>query len=145
MLKPLQVFLFAIIATSVNAQTSTGTDSTKPNNDCNDIFTLAQQMPTLKIDKAVYEDSLTKYLQSKNVLTDSGHIILQMTISKSGDIINIEQIESSFKNDKVFLDAILAFSNFWTPGKQNNHFVCAYRKLIIGVTRHKISVTMPFL
>ena len=131
-----------IIGLTVNAQDKANYDSLKKI--CGGpVFTLCEVMPYLTNGSDAYSDTLMKYLSTRNKTIASGEMTLLLSILATGDIKFIEVEKSTIKDYGDLITAISAISNQWTPGTQNKHLVCCYRRLHIEVTEDNLKVTVP--
>ncbi len=107
------------------------------------VFTLCEVMPYLTNGSDAYADTLKKYLSAGNKMITPGKVTLRLTILKTGEIKFIEVENSTITDTLDLISAIGTISNQWTPGTQNKHLVCCYRRLYIEVTENDLKVTVP--
>jgi hypothetical protein len=107
------------------------------------VFTLCEVMPYLTNGSDAYADTLMKYLKDRGKMPAPGKVTLRLSILATGEIRFVEVENSTITDTHELISAIDAISNQWTPGTQNKHLVCCYRRLYIEVTENNLMVTVP--
>jgi hypothetical protein len=107
------------------------------------VFTTCEVMPYLTKGSDAYADTLKKYLLIRNKVITPGKVTFRLSILATGEIKFIEIEKSTISDTDELINAIANISNQWTPGIQNKHLVCCYRRLYIDVTENNLKVTVP--
>ena len=110
-------------------------------NDCQRVFTRTEVLPTFKISKQAFEDSLTGYLRANHAFKTRGKFTLQFLLTKKSQILDLTRTHGSLPND-VFTKAFLHYSKLWLPAKQNYHEVCAFVKCTVQIKQDRLTVTV---
>lgn len=108
-------------------------------NDCQPVFTKTEELPTFKISKQAFEDSLTVYLKANHAFNTRGKFTLQFLLTRKSQILDLTPIRGSLPND-IFTKAFLHYSKLWLPAKQNYREVCAFVKCAIQIKQEKLIV-----
>ena len=107
------------------------------------VFTLCEVMPYLTNGSEAYADTLMKYLSGRDIKIAPGKVTLQLVILRSGEMKFIQVEDSTMADTHELINAMEAIANQWTPGTQNKHLVCCYRRIYIEVTENNLKVTVP--
>ena len=147
MLKKLHCIFFLFIPTLIFAQSSYLSDSAFHKiieKDCDDKeFTKTEVLPSLKISREAYGDSIKLYLNSRNIIIGNRLAIFKFFLTKDCQILHIKgMIPSPPPNLEFVRDAILHFSDLWNPAVQNSHIVCSYITLQLEFRDDKINISI---
>ncbi len=111
-------------------------------NECNGmVFTKIETLPSFKISKSAFEDSLTWFLKDRKAYVNS-RILLSFIVTKNGKIFNIKKLVGEGIRDQVLEESLQKFSDMWLPAKQNGNTACSYVKLWIEIKRKKLQVSV---
>lgn len=91
------------------------------------VFTKTEQLPTLTIPQAAFEDSLLAQLKSHGIVDLKSNVNLLFCLTSSADMISLEGISTPVAST-AFLKAFHSLNRFWSPAIQNGHQVCSYVK-----------------
>lgn len=98
-------------------------------------------MPSLKISKEAFADSLKVYLKSKNVIIKYSLIPFRFFLTTHSQIHKLNALNKKPSPDHFILrDAILHFSDLWKPAVQNSRPDCAYVFIQMEFRDDKINV-----
>jgi hypothetical protein len=137
------LLIITIVATlNGNAQDKAKYDSLRKICD-GPVFTTCEVMPYLTKGNDAYADTLKKYLLARNKVIPPGKVTFRLSILATGEIKFIEVEKSTISDTNELTSAVANISNQWTPGTQNKHLVCCYRRLDIDVTENNLKVTVP--
>ena len=107
------------------------------------VFSLCEVMPYLTNGSDAYADTLKKYLSGRDIKIAPCKVTLQLVILRSGEMKFIQVEDSTLADTHELINAIEAIANQWTPGTQNKHLVCCYRRIYIEITENNLKVTVP--
>ncbi len=109
--------------------------------DCSDrTFTRVEKIPSLKIPKQSFEDTLTLFLKSKKAFHNNQTIVFNFVVDCHAEIHNMQKLYGSVSDEKTIREAILKFSGLWLPARQNNYIVSSYVTLKMGFTDDKLNI-----
>jgi hypothetical protein len=95
--------------------------------DCSDrTFTKIETLPSLKIPREAFADSISKCLKSGWTSFEDGTIKLRFIVDCHSNIKEIESITGYDAQFDALKAAILKLSHLWLPGRQNNYIESAY-------------------
>jgi hypothetical protein len=106
----------------------------------NRIFTKSEEMPSLKISKEAFEDSLMTKLKSNGISISNGRINYKFIVTTQSEIVDVTVDSPDPTKNKKLSDTIEQLAGLWNPAKQNSFPVCAYAKLEIIFTDSKLKV-----
>ena len=107
------------------------------------VFIRCEVMPYLTHGTDAYADTIKKFLSARGKIIAPGKVTLRLTIIKTGEVIFTEVEDSTITDTYDLISAITAISGQWTPGTQNKHLVCCYRRVYIEITENNLKVTVP--
>ncbi|HEV7423851.1 MAG TPA: hypothetical protein VGO21_01550 [Candidatus Paceibacterota bacterium] len=134
--------IILLLALTGNAQYKANYDTLRKICD-GPVFTMCEVMPYLTNGSVAYADTLTKYLSTRDKMIAPGKVSIILTIIRTGEIKFIDVENSTITDTHDLTSAIEDISNQWTPGTQNKHLVCCYRRIYIEVTEDSLKVTVP--
>lgn len=105
-------------------------------------FTKIEKIPSLSIPEEAYEDSISSYLKSKNAYFNNERITFAFVVTCHSEIKNLQKIKGNSSNENELKMAILKFSNFWLPGRQNGYIDNSYVKFELNFEDNKLSTTI---
>lgn len=108
----------------------------------NRIFTKSEEMPSLKISKEAFEDSLMAKLKSNGILISNGRINYKFIVTTQSEIVDISVDSPDPTKNKKLSDTIEQLAGLLNPAKQNSFTVCAYAKLEVIFTDSKLKVNI---
>lgn len=98
--------------------------------DCGDrTFTKIETLPSLKISKQAYIDSISAYLNTNGVSIVTGTIKLLFVVDCHSKIGNIQRFSGNKSDVTVLMAALVKLSDCWLPGRQNNYIASSYVRL----------------
>ena len=98
--------------------------------DCDDrTFTKIETLPSLKISKQAFIDSISIYLKSNGVPIEDGTIKLLFVVDCHSKISNIQRLSGHNSDVSSLKNAVLKSSSFWLPGRQNSYIASSYVSL----------------
>lgn len=92
-------------------------------------FTKIETIPSLKISKQTFIDSISMYLNSSGTSFGNGTIKLFFVVDSHSKIDNIQKISGDITDNAPLKAAVLKFSDFWLPGRQHNYIASSYVQL----------------
>jgi hypothetical protein len=129
------VFILLVLAPMLVA----GQSSPADRSDCDKTFTKSEELPSLKVSKQAFEDSLTACLKANQAFDAGGKFVLQFVLTKESRMLELEKIGGS-NPTPGFMKCFGQFSQLWVPAVQNKRPVCAYVKCEIEVKQDRLSV-----
>ena len=126
-------------------QTSPAADSANKlilnGQDCTDRFyTKVQMLPSLKVSKKEYADTLGAYLTSHKAFPRNRTVEFRFIVTCHGDIHSIECNTADVRNKEVFEKAILLYSTLWLPARQNGYIVNSYVSLALEFDKNTLGI-----
>jgi len=110
-------------------------------NDCDHkVFDKVEEIPSLKVSREAYADSLTFFLREKMSQFRYQKFIFSCIVTSRSEIFNLRMLAGNFDDEGVFETAILNYSDLWLPARQNSHIVCSYVKLEMEFTKAKLNI-----
>ena len=98
--------------------------------DCDDrTFTRIETLPSLKIPKQDFIDSISTYLKSYGSSIEDGTITLLFIVDCHSKISNIQRMSGRISDIAPLKNAVLESSSFWLPGRQNNYIASSFVRL----------------
>jgi hypothetical protein len=92
-------------------------------------FTRIETLPSIKISKQAFIDSISLYLKSNGTSLGDGTIKLLFVVDCHSKISNIQKLSGNISDAATLKAAVLKFSDFWLPGRQNNYIASSYVRL----------------
>lgn len=125
------IFLISVCPIFAFSQTYISADSANNlimnGGDCSDrTFTKMETLPSLKIPREAFADSISKRLKSGWTSFEDGTIKLRFIVDCHSNIKEIESISGNISEVAALKAAILKLSHLWLPGRQNNYIESAY-------------------
>lgn len=125
------VLLISVCPIFVFSQTYISADSANNKimngGDCSDrTFTKMQTLPSLKIPKQAFIDSISIYFKSSGIKFGNGTVKLSFIVTCHSKINEIQKISGNVSDLESLKAAILKLSDLWLPGRQNNYIDNAY-------------------
>lgn len=143
MLQRLFLILWVLIPFVVSAQSiQHGTPEYERivKDDCDGkIFTKSEELPSFKISKQAFEDSLTLYLKANQAFEANAKYSLQFVLTRESHILDLQKLRGAVPSPGV-IKAFLQSSKLWFPAKQNGREVCAFVKCNVEVKEERLSV-----
>ena len=144
MIKNILFALIVLIPTCLSAQSTSYNDATakkRIESECDGkMFTRVEQLPSFKISKQAFEDTLSQYLKSKNAFYTNKKITFMFVLTKRAEMLELEYISGNTPKENTLSQAFLYYSRLWLPPIQNGHPVCAYVKCDLEFKDDKLSV-----
>jgi len=106
------------------------------------IFTKVETLPSFKISKKAFEDSLTSFLKGQNAFSFNRKFKFRFIVTSKSEIFNLEKEEGNINNENFTKEAIMKFSYFWLPAKQNGNIVCYCVRLELEIKSKKLHVVI---
>ena len=129
-------FLFAQSATDSKAA-----DNTIIYEECEGPqFTKTEILPSFKIPKEAFEDSIYSYLKVKDILIRSQKITLRLLLTAKEHILDAGSKSHELKHQKDILEAVFHYAHLWVPAIQNNRKVCSIVYLKMEFTEDRLNV-----
>ena len=108
--------------------------------DCSDrTFTKVEKLPSLRISKQAFGDSIVTYLIAKGISVEEGTILLQFVVNCHSQIKDIEILSSNLSYDRTLKESLLKYSGLWLPARQNDYIVNSYVLLKMKFEGNKLS------
>jgi hypothetical protein len=145
MLKFVPLFLLVALPLFLKAQPSLWSNDSVSKRimetDCDGkIFTRVEQLPSLKISIAKFEDTLTSLLKSKKAFQKTNRLIFKFIITSQSQMFDLTREFGEIKKENVVKACIQNFANLWLPAIQNGHTVCSYVRLDMSIQEDKLSI-----
>ena len=136
--------LIAFLPTSLIGQSIAKNDSSYQRivqEECDDrVYTKMEVLPSLKIKKEAFEDTLASYLKAKMTFEGSSVVKYRFVVTTNSHILDIQKESGDVANEIIVKEAMVYLSDLWLPAKQNNHNVCAYVRIEIFFQKDKLKV-----
>jgi hypothetical protein len=95
--------------------------------DCDDrTFTKIETLPSLKISREEFVDSISKYLKSGWTSFEDGTIKLRFIVDCHSNIKDLKSISGDISEAAALKTAIIKLSHLWLPGRQRNYRQSSY-------------------
>jgi hypothetical protein len=108
---------------------------------CDHVYTSVQHLPSLKISKEAFEDTLATELKSKKFpLKNDNEITYHFVVTSGSQIDDLQAVSGSVEKEKFLREAILKLCALWKPATQNGYEVCSYVSLKIQFVDGKIII-----
>ena len=109
--------------------------------DCSDrTYTKVQTLPALKVSKEEYADTLGVYLKSHKAFPKNGTVEFRFIVTCHGEIRSVQCNTADLRNKAVFEKAILLYSTFWLPARQNGFIVNSYVSLALDFDKNPLDI-----
>jgi hypothetical protein len=127
------------------SQSSPGADSANKlilnGRDCTDrTFTKVETLPALRVSKEEYADTLGTYLKSHKAFPRNSTVAFRFIVTCHGEIRSIQCKTLNISEVDEFKKAILLYSNFWLPARQNGYIVNSYVTLTMATDKNMLGV-----
>jgi hypothetical protein len=146
MLKKIGTLFLFLLPTVLFAQTIIYSDANsqrKKQTQCdNRIFTKSEEMPSLKISKEAFEDTLAVRLKSNGISISNGTIKYRFIVTTQSEIVDITVDSGDESKNKKLSAIILDLEDLWNPAKQNSFPVCAYVNVEVRFIDTKLKVNL---
>ena len=110
-------------------------------NDCDGkMFTRVEELPSFKISKTAFEDTLSLYLKANNAFYTNKKFTFLFVLTTRSQILDLVYLPGNAPEENTLYAAFLNHSRFWVPAKQNGHLVCAYVKCDLEFKDNRLSV-----
>ena len=103
-------------------------------------FTKTEILPSFKIPKEAFEDSIYSYLKAKDILIKNQKITLSLLLTTKLQVLDAGGKTHELKHQKDILEAIFHYAHLWVPAIQNNRKVCSIVYLKIEFTEDNLNV-----
>jgi|GEM_PF-4435076 hypothetical protein len=98
--------------------------------DCSDrTYIKVEILPSLKISKQTFIDSISTYFKLKGESFENGKVILGFIVNCHSKISDMDKIAGDIGDVTTLEAAILNFSDFWLPARQSNYIVSSHLSL----------------
>jgi len=109
--------------------------------ECNDkLFIKVEQLPSLKIAKEAFEDTLVSELKSRNFSLINSKITYTFLVTSKSEILNISIESGDISKEKILRQTLSQLSSLWAPAQQNGRIVCAYVRLKMDFNDSKLHI-----
>lgn len=107
---------------------------------CEKVFTKSEQIPSLKISKESFADTLAATLQTKKFPRQTGEITYIFILTTASQIEGLYIESGGVKKENKLKESILHLADQWNPAIQNGHVVCSYVTLKLVFKEDKINI-----
>ena len=110
--------------------------------DCGEVlFSKYEQLPSFKISKEAFEDSMTVYLKANNAFDPTMKFQGQFILTKKSQILDFGRFRGSVPPSH-FQAGLLRFSKLWLPARNNDVEICAIVRTEFEVKDDRLIVTL---
>jgi hypothetical protein len=104
------------------------------------IFDKVEILPSLKIAKEDFEDSLSLYLKTKKAFSKNTTIRFRFIVASHSQILGVIKDSGNARKEDVLKKAITDLSSLWLPARQNSYPICAYVHFEIEFLEDKLRI-----
>jgi hypothetical protein len=145
MTKKILLLLLLILPTFLFAQSSFSDPKSAKivEKDCqHGVFTVVEDLPSLKVSKEKFEDTLATALRVKKFTMTNDEIIYKFLVTTQSKILDLKPDSGRVSQQKILKETIVQFADLWAPAKQSGRPVCAYVRLKIKFTNDTLNIAV---
>ena len=142
----LKCILFLLISYPVfsNAQQSLTAENSAlkqvVQHECDKVFTKSEQIASIKISNAEFEDTLTSLLKLKKAFHKTDKVVFRFILTTQSKMTDLTLESGEIRKEDRVKESIQALADLWLPAIQNGRAVCSYVSLEMIIQRDKLDI-----